>query len=181
MRFSRRRDGHRRPDEDRAARHASPSKRRPRHHAAGRNRHVRRRRASAARSTPRWCSSRSGVCRPRWIWSTRSACTKRCARSSQAGLAETAHDLSDGGLAVALAECSFGPAGIGAAVDLSSGLGPSCCCSTKARRAYWFPLRTSRRNYANRARATQSSAPVIGARWKARLTIRNQRRGTARP
>src|SRR5260370_36182784 len=30
------------------------------------------------------------------------------------GVAESAHDLSDGGLAVALAECSFGPAGGGA-------------------------------------------------------------------
>jgi phosphoribosylformylglycinamidine synthase len=41
-----------------------------------------------------------------------------------AGLAESAHDLSDGGLAVALAECSFGAAGIGAAVDLDSDLRP---------------------------------------------------------
>jgi phosphoribosylformylglycinamidine synthase len=41
-----------------------------------------------------------------------------------AGLAESAHDLSDGGLAVALAECSFGPAGIGAQIDLSSDLRP---------------------------------------------------------
>jgi phosphoribosylformylglycinamidine synthase len=41
-----------------------------------------------------------------------------------AGLAESAHDLSDGGLAVALAECSFGSAGIGAAVDLDSDLRP---------------------------------------------------------
>jgi phosphoribosylformylglycinamidine synthase len=41
-----------------------------------------------------------------------------------AGLAESAHDLSDGGLAVALAECSFGTAGIGAAVDLDSDLRP---------------------------------------------------------
>ncbi len=41
-----------------------------------------------------------------------------------AGLAESAHDLSDGGLAVALAECSFGPAGVGAALDLSSDLRP---------------------------------------------------------
>jgi len=40
------------------------------------------------------------------------------------GLAESAHDLSDGGLAVALAECSFGPAGIGAELELSSGLRP---------------------------------------------------------
>jgi phosphoribosylformylglycinamidine synthase II len=38
------------------------------------------------------------------------------------GLAESAHDLSDGGLAVALAESSFGPAGIGAEIDLDSDL-----------------------------------------------------------
>jgi len=41
-----------------------------------------------------------------------------------AGLADSAHDLSDGGLAVALAECSFGPAGVGAALDLASDLRP---------------------------------------------------------
>ena len=40
------------------------------------------------------------------------------------GLAESAHDLSDGGLAVALAECSFGPAEIGAQIDLDSDLRP---------------------------------------------------------
>ena len=39
-----------------------------------------------------------------------------------AGLAESAHDLSDGGLAVALAECSFGSASVGARVDLDSDL-----------------------------------------------------------
>jgi phosphoribosylformylglycinamidine synthase len=42
----------------------------------------------------------------------------------QQGLAESAHDLSDGGLAVALAECSFGPAAIGAAIDLDTDLRP---------------------------------------------------------
>jgi phosphoribosylformylglycinamidine synthase len=41
-----------------------------------------------------------------------------------AGLAESAHDLSDGGLAVTLAECSFGPAGIGAQIDIGSDLRP---------------------------------------------------------
>ena len=40
------------------------------------------------------------------------------------GLAESAHDLSDGGLAVALAECSFGPNGIGAQLDIDSDLRP---------------------------------------------------------
>jgi phosphoribosylformylglycinamidine synthase len=43
---------------------------------------------------------------------------------ARAGLAESAHDLSDGGLAVALAESSFGPAGVGAAIDLDSPLRP---------------------------------------------------------
>ncbi len=36
------------------------------------------------------------------------------------GLAESAHDVSDGGLAVTLAESSFGPAGIGARLELHS-------------------------------------------------------------
>jgi phosphoribosylformylglycinamidine synthase len=41
-----------------------------------------------------------------------------------AGLAESAHDLSDGGLAVALAESSFGPAGIGAELELTGNMRP---------------------------------------------------------
>jgi phosphoribosylformylglycinamidine synthase len=40
------------------------------------------------------------------------------------GLAESAHDVSDGGLAVALAESSFGNAGVGASVNLESDLPP---------------------------------------------------------
>jgi phosphoribosylformylglycinamidine synthase len=40
------------------------------------------------------------------------------------GAAESAHDLSDGGFAVAAAECSFGPAAIGAAIDALVGLQP---------------------------------------------------------
>jgi phosphoribosylformylglycinamidine synthase len=38
----------------------------------------------------------------------------------RAGAVESAHDLSDGGLAVALAECSFGSANVGADVTLAS-------------------------------------------------------------
>jgi phosphoribosylformylglycinamidine synthase len=41
-----------------------------------------------------------------------------------AGLAESAHDLADGGLAVALAESTFGPARVGARIDLASSLRP---------------------------------------------------------
>ncbi|HWQ57143.1 MAG TPA: phosphoribosylformylglycinamidine synthase subunit PurL [Bryobacteraceae bacterium] len=40
------------------------------------------------------------------------------------GLCESAHDLADGGLAVALAESSFGPARVGARLELSSDLRP---------------------------------------------------------
>jgi phosphoribosylformylglycinamidine synthase subunit PurL len=40
------------------------------------------------------------------------------------GVIESAHDLSDGGIGVALAECSFGPAEIGAQIDLASHLRP---------------------------------------------------------
>jgi phosphoribosylformylglycinamidine synthase len=40
------------------------------------------------------------------------------------GIVESAHDLSDGGFGVALAECSFGPAEIGAQIDLTSHLRP---------------------------------------------------------
>jgi phosphoribosylformylglycinamidine synthase len=40
------------------------------------------------------------------------------------GVVESAHDLSDGGFGVALAECSFGPAEIGAQIDLTSHLRP---------------------------------------------------------
>ena len=40
-------------------------------------------------------------------------------------LVESAHDLSEGGLAVALAECSFGPENVGAAVTLDSDLPPN--------------------------------------------------------
>ena len=40
----------------------------------------------------------------------------------------SAHDLSDGGLAVAVAECSFGAAEIGAQLDLDSDLRPEMLC-----------------------------------------------------
>jgi phosphoribosylformylglycinamidine synthase len=45
-------------------------------------------------------------------------------RMIEDGIVESAHDLSDGGFGVALAECSFGPAEIGAQIDLTSHLRP---------------------------------------------------------
>ncbi|MEZ5354273.1 MAG: phosphoribosylformylglycinamidine synthase subunit PurL [Bryobacteraceae bacterium] len=41
---------------------------------------------------------------------------------ARANLAESAHDISDGGLAVALAESSFGAAGVGARIVLETGM-----------------------------------------------------------
>ncbi len=41
-----------------------------------------------------------------------------------ARLADAAHDFSDGGLAVALCESSFGPAGIGARIEIPAGMRP---------------------------------------------------------
>jgi phosphoribosylformylglycinamidine synthase len=41
-----------------------------------------------------------------------------------AKLAEAAHDISDGGLAIALCESSFGPAGIGARIEIPVGVRP---------------------------------------------------------
>jgi phosphoribosylformylglycinamidine synthase len=88
------------------------------------------------------------------------------------GLAESVHDLSDGGLAVALAECSFGPLGIGAAVDLTSSLraefllfheGPSrLLISTENEKAI-----------EEIAAEFRIEAPVVGVTMKARLQIRN--------
>ncbi len=45
-------------------------------------------------------------------------------RMIEEGLLESAHDLSDGGFGVALAECCFGPAEIGAQIELASHLRP---------------------------------------------------------
>jgi len=75
-----------------------------------------------------------------------------------AGLAESAHDLSDGGLAVALAECSFGPAEIGAAIDIDSDLRPEMLAFHEGpsriliSTAYPGKSRRSRRSTASRRR-----------------------------
>jgi phosphoribosylformylglycinamidine (FGAM) synthase-like enzyme len=61
----------------------------------------------------------------------RSASIKRSAKLSRR-LAEAAHDISDGGLAIALCESSFGPAGIGARIEIPAGRARSSCCFMKA-------------------------------------------------
>ena len=88
-----------------------------------------------------------------------------------ARLAGSAHDVSDGGLAVALAECCFGPNGIGAVIDLDSDLrpefllfheGPSRIVISTA-----LPEQVARI-----ARKHNIQAPVIGATMKGGLKIR---------
>ena len=91
----------------------------------------------------------------------------------EAGLAESAHDTGDGGLAVAAAESSFGPAGVGADLQLESGMrgeyllfheGPSRI------------LISTDRPEAVQAIAAKHAVEAlrIGATIEARLVIRNQ-------
>jgi len=88
-------------------------------------------------------------------------------------LVESAHDLSKGGLAVALAECSFGPENVGAAVILDSDLppnlllfheGPSRIVVSTADMDKVFRV----------ARENSVHAIEIGATLKARVTISNR-------
>ena len=74
------------------------------------------------------------------------------------GLAESAHDLSDGGLAVALAECSFGPAEIGASIDLDSDLRPEMLAFHEAPSRILISTAHARRGGGHRRRARNRSA-----------------------
>ncbi len=102
--------------------------------AAGRHRRLRRHALRRHRSTPRRSSKQ--------LWGLPPALDMDYEKRVQAaireivaeGLAESAHDLSDGGLAVALAECSFGPAGIGAQIDLDSRPAPGDAAVPRRRR-----------------------------------------------
>jgi phosphoribosylformylglycinamidine synthase len=86
---------------------------------------------------------------------------------------ESAHDLSDGGLAVALAESSFGAAGIGAEIRMDSDLsptmllfheGPSRVLVSTADAGAVLEL----------ARKNSIEAVEIGVTLKSRVTVRNR-------
>ena len=90
-----------------------------------------------------------------------------------AGLAESAHDISDGGLAVALAESSFGAAGMGARIEIAVGL------RTEFLLFHEGPSRilvsTSKpENVLEIARKKGIEAAQIGVTMKERLQIRNR-------
>jgi len=86
---------------------------------------------------------------------------------------ESAHDLSDGGLAVALAECSFGPENIGAAVELDSDLPPELLLFHEGPSR--ILVSTGNVDEVFRvARKNSVHAIEIGATLKARVTISNR-------
>jgi phosphoribosylformylglycinamidine synthase len=90
-----------------------------------------------------------------------------------AGLAESAHDLSDGGLAVALAECSFGPAEIGAQVDIDSDLRPEIMAFHEAPSRVL--LSTSHpKEVVEIARKHGMDAPVVGVTIEKGMEIRQR-------
>ena len=89
------------------------------------------------------------------------------------GLAESAHDLSDGGLAVALAECCFGPAGIGVWVDLPSDLRPEILLFHEAPSRVLVSTARPAQVAAIAARH-RIPAPVIGVTMEKGLEIRQR-------
>jgi phosphoribosylformylglycinamidine synthase len=90
-----------------------------------------------------------------------------------AGLAESAHDLSDGGLAVALAECSFGLAGIGAAIDLDSDLRPEVLAFHEAPSRILISTAHPRK-VAAIAEKHGIAAPVVGVTIEKGIEIRQR-------
>jgi len=90
-------------------------------------------------------------------------------------LAESAHDLSDGGLAVALAECSFGPAGIGAQLDIDSDLRPEFLAFHEApSRILISTANANTKRVAAIAEKHNVAAPVVGVTIDKGIEIRQR-------
>ena len=94
-------------------------------------------------------------------------------RIIEEGLAESAHDLSDGGLAVALAECSFGPAEIGAQVDLECDLRPEVLVFHEAPSRILISTADPKR-VAAIAKKFEVEAPVVGVTIEKGIEIRQR-------
>ena len=94
-------------------------------------------------------------------------------RIIEEGLAESAHDLSDGGLGVALAECSFGPAEIGAQVDLESNLRPEVLVFHEAPSRILISTADPKR-VAAIAKKFEVEAPVVGITIDKGIEIRQR-------
>jgi phosphoribosylformylglycinamidine (FGAM) synthase-like enzyme len=89
------------------------------------------------------------------------------------GLAESAHDLSDGGLAVALAECSFGPAEIGAQIELGSNLRPEVLAFHEAPSRILISTNNAKRVSAI-AEKYEVEATVLGVTIEKEIEIRQR-------
>jgi phosphoribosylformylglycinamidine synthase subunit PurL len=94
-------------------------------------------------------------------------------RIVEEGLAESAHDLSDGGLAVALAECCFGPAEIGAQIELVSHLRPAMLAFHEAPSRILISTSDPKRVTAI-AEKYEIEAPVVGVTIEKGLEIRQR-------
>jgi len=88
-----------------------------------------------------------------------------------ARLAGSAHDVSEGGLAVALAECCFGPNGVGAVIDLDSDLRPEFLLFHEGPSRVLIST-AQPEQVARIARKHNIQAPVIGATMKGGIKIR---------
>jgi len=89
------------------------------------------------------------------------------------GLAESAHDLSDGGLGVALAECSFGSAEIGAQIEVPSNLRPEVLIFHEAPSRILISTSQPRRIQAI-ADKYDVAAPIIGITIEKGIEIRQR-------
>jgi phosphoribosylformylglycinamidine synthase II len=89
------------------------------------------------------------------------------------GLAESVHDLSDGGLAVALAECSFGPAEIGAQIEIQSNLRPEVLMFHEAPSRILLSTNNPKR-IAAIAEKYEVEAPVVGVTIEKGIEIRQR-------
>ncbi len=89
------------------------------------------------------------------------------------GLAESAHDLSDGGLLVAVAECSFGPAEIGAQIELLSNLRPEMLAFHEGPSRILISTSNPKRVTAI-AEKYEIDAPVVGVTIEKGIEIRQR-------
>ncbi len=94
-------------------------------------------------------------------------------RIIEEGLAESAHDLSDGGLGVAVAECSFGPAEIGAQIDVESHFRPEVLLFHEAPSRILISTADPKR-VAAIAKKFEVEAPVVGVTIEKGIEIRQR-------
>jgi phosphoribosylformylglycinamidine synthase len=86
---------------------------------------------------------------------------------------DSAHDLGEGGLALALAECSFGSSGIGAAVTLDTDMAPELLLFHEGPSRVLVSTRDSDYIFSICAK-NNVQAVTIGATLESRVTIRNR-------